>query len=69
MGTCHGISHLIWEICLDQSATGKMTIPTVGSFHGVRQKVTLAFYLPDKLMCSFAKAKFSVVIADSNLHK
>ena len=27
--------------CLKQSATGKMTILTVGSFHGFHEKVTL----------------------------
>ena len=37
--TCFGNRHLL--LCLDQSATGKMTVPTVGSFHSFSQKVTL----------------------------
>ena len=32
--------------CLKQSATGKMTVLTVGSFHGFHEKVTLTLNLP-----------------------
>ena len=32
--------------CLKQSATGKMTVLTVGSFHGFHENVTLTWYLP-----------------------
>ena len=37
--------NLDFLLCLKQSATGKMTVLTVGSFHGFHEKVTLTRYL------------------------
>ena len=37
--------NLCFILCLKQSATGKMTVLTVGSFHGVHETVTLTWYL------------------------
>ena len=35
-------------LCLDQSAAGKITVPTVRQSHGFRKQVTLTLYLPIK---------------------
>ena len=38
--------NLCFIICLKQSATGKMTVLTMGSCHVFYEKVTLTWYLP-----------------------
>ena len=39
-------SSLCFLLRLKQSATGKMTRPTIGSFHGFHEKVTSTGYVP-----------------------
>jgi hypothetical protein len=47
---CCSFSGFCWNHdflpCLEQSATTKMTVPTVGSFHGFHVTVSLTGYLP-----------------------
>ena len=44
------LENKVFVLCLKQSATGKMTVVTVWSFHGFGEKVSSAWYLPVKSM-------------------
>ena len=59
---CFGTTFVL---CLDQSATGKMTALIVKQSHGLGQQVTLTSYLLVKIKCVFANVPIFVCIVCS----
>jgi hypothetical protein len=53
-------------LCLDQSAIGNMTVPTVGPFHSFCGKAALAWYIRSNLPIATIKPPFATLSLDRN---